>query len=813
MSIYAIGSYVEISRAANWNAAVVVDADDHEDEIFVKYIANDQEEWVNYKTTGVRKIDKPTEIVKPKPKETPIASLSVPAPTSLPPPVVEEEVVEPKIEPLVIETTTLQSKYKVGDSVLAAWSKSKNYAARVEAVLPNNEYRVQFEDGLKKIVSEDQMTKEADIIPDPSYPKYTTRHKSIDYNLLQNAPDEVIHKKKKKKKDKLKIKFNFQLKSKGDSNGDNKNEIVTQAEIHQAPNLEIEPDDIDDVHESSGVFDISQPFVIHRKDGTSQYSIPISDPKLPPGWHKHKAFFNHRWQAILINSENRKFFGKKGLMKYCETHNIEYSPDIFDFSYMENSKKRRSLDVSIEKKIKILTPAAPTTPVTPTPPLFSDFNLSISGNYVCPKDDCKKEFRKENLLMMHLKHYHPEFKSMLPAALNVADLAYARTNSMDDNEDLAKPVKKTSGSFDFYQNMTSAGNVKVSPPPPVQPALKIEMQPPPVASNVTKVKEKTIAHPSEVKTKETAKVEEQEHDAMDVDFDFESQITPFEITKKSDDTQKKLGGSTVSNRSGGSSVKEESTTPEKKSPPTSNFVSPPSVKYEKMKKEEVVNCVCGVLEEDGLMIQCDICLCWQHSQCSDIETESEVPEKYICKICKNPPLQRKSLMYAYDQDWLNKGVLPTLDPSNKQYDEEFLRTQNILRETHSITGSLCKLSDSMHNASMKMQIVQEPNHPKLYLWSQCVESDDQKDPQTPDETPKIPKPEAPIDSHECRLNLLAQVEQDYNLMEQKLDELERQMQSVEADSSSLMGNPAHDKPTLQMLLRDLETLRTLAIVN
>ena len=41
-------------------------------------------------------------------------------------------------------------------------------------------------------------------------------------------------------------------------------------------------------------------------------------------------------------------------------------------------------------------------------------------------------------------------------------------------------------------------------------------------------------------------------------------------------------------------------------------------------EEEVVNCSCGRNEEDGLMIQCDICLCWQHGMCLDIQKEEEV---------------------------------------------------------------------------------------------------------------------------------------------------------------------------------------------
>lgn len=173
------------------------------------------------------------------------------------------------------------------------------------------------------------------------------------------------------------------------------------------------------------------------------------DPKLPHGWHKHKAMFNNRFQAVLINSQNKKFFSRHKLLKYLELHKLDYPSNTFDFAVTDNPKKRTSVDYSAEKKIKVIPPSTPSSSLpspasdTPTTPVFSDFNLSISGNYVCPKDDCKKEFRKENLLMMHLKHYHPEFKKMLPPALNVAALAYARTNSMDDRSRRPNSSNKT----------------------------------------------------------------------------------------------------------------------------------------------------------------------------------------------------------------------------------------------------------------------------------------------------------------------------------------------------------------------------------
>ena len=45
---------------------------------------------------------------------------------------------------------------------------------------------------------------------------------------------------------------------------------------------------------------------------------------------------------------------------------------------------------------------------------------------------------------------------------------------------------------------------------------------------------------------------------------------------------------------------------------------------EEKEEVEVVNCGCGRNEEDGLMIQCDICLCWQHGLCLEIHKEEQV---------------------------------------------------------------------------------------------------------------------------------------------------------------------------------------------
>ncbi|KAJ8940034.1 hypothetical protein NQ314_010865 [Rhamnusium bicolor] len=67
--------------------------------------------------------------------------------------------------------------------------------------------------------------------------------------------------------------------------------------------------------------------------------------------------------------------------------------------------------------------------------------------FKCPIEGCGKNFRRENLAQMHVKHYHPEYTKFLDSTPNVADLAYARTvgENLDKSPSLSKPppIKQT----------------------------------------------------------------------------------------------------------------------------------------------------------------------------------------------------------------------------------------------------------------------------------------------------------------------------------------------------------------------------------
>lgn len=139
------------------------------------------------------------------------------------------------------------------------------------------------------------------------------------------------------------------------------------------------------------------------------------------------------------------------------------------------------------------------------------------------------------------------------------------------------------------------------------------------------------------------------------------------------------------------------------------------IKIVRMKQEEIINCHCRITEEDGLMIQCELCLCWQHGFCNGIERECDVPDKYICRICMNPFRGRESMKFKHDQDWLFEGKLPTPNyhVPNPRLKDRF----DLLKQSHTMCGNLMEVKWMLHSLSAKMNIAENKDHPKLYLWS------------------------------------------------------------------------------------------------
>ncbi|KAL1381295.1 hypothetical protein pipiens_013575 [Culex pipiens pipiens] len=279
------------------------------------------------------------------------------------------------------------------------------------------------------------------------------------------------------------------------------------------------------------------------------------------------------------------------------------------------------------------------------------------------------------------------------------------------------------------------------------------------------------------------------------------------------------------------------------------------IKIVSMKKEEIINCLCGYGEEDGLMVQCELCLCWQHGICNGFERDTQVPDKYVCYICRNPVGGRESRRYIHDQDWLYEGKLPVANYHATNAQKNAARF-DILKQSHTLGGNLLELKRFMHSLKVKINIAERKDHPKMYLWSKKWEkspprggngdlsgivplnasltstggtpsaaaqgsgAQPNRSDQRPVPIPHIPVPEAAIDPAECQAILLEHIQKQQNAAMARLQAIEAQIIALEAydDKSELLESPTaknypKTKQTIHMLLNDLTKMKKIAAIH
>ncbi|XP_058030520.1 PHD finger protein 20-like protein 1 isoform X3 [Ahaetulla prasina] len=128
---------------------------------------------------------------------------------------------------------------------------------------------------------------------------------------------------------------------------------------------------------------------------------------------------------------------------------------------------------------------------------------------------------------------------------------------------------------------------------------------------------------------------------------------------------------------------------------------------------EIVRCICEMDEEKGFMIQCEECLCWQHSACMGL-LEDSIPEQYSCYICRDPPGQRWSAKYLCDKDWLNNGHMCGLSFLKENYSH--LNAKKIV-STHRLLADIYGVTEILHGLQLKIGILKNKHHPDLHLWA------------------------------------------------------------------------------------------------
>ncbi|KAM9913251.1 hypothetical protein OXX69_001785 [Metschnikowia pulcherrima] len=91
---------------------------------------------------------------------------------------------------------------------------------------------------------------------------------------------------------------------------------------------------------------------------------------------------------------------------------------------------------------------------------------------------------------------------------------------------------------------------------------------------------------------------------------------------------------TVVNLQPAAHMQESNTSSDTQKEPVSQYNPPPLSTYKVGPDAGTIGCICGLEEDDGFTIQCDVCFRWQHCSCMGYLTNKEVPEdEYKCYFC------------------------------------------------------------------------------------------------------------------------------------------------------------------------------------
>ncbi|XP_014204979.1 PHD finger protein 20-like protein 1 [Copidosoma floridanum] len=578
----------------------------------------------------------------------------------------------------VLQTNPRDAKSKeftVGERILATWADGKKYPAKVNAALGNDKYDVLFDDGYSKHLKSSKMTK---IVEFAVAAEKFDEQEQTELQQQQQQQNTYVGSKQERRDKKRKH---------------------TVTELFQ-----------------------------HKKKTKSESDKTVKRQDLNSA--KSGAKVDHHTVGALVVEPNLA----------TEVHQNVVAPGNAEDDYAT---------------------------------YIGDLRVEIEDSmYKCPIAGCNKNFRKENLLQMHIKHYHPEYSKYLGSTPNVADLAYARTigESVEDvlpKKSRAPPIQVNQtvyaspsiphvpetelsqvdadnklDSKHYLENNTSltednsseqSNSCTMSPGTLFDMRYKEErthtgIKTLPPVRHITSAILDDSEHsqysgvPIDQKSSEKPKPQRKRQHSESASKNKRQQKSISEHEESNDHFEDTIldGDDTIDSSykcSNISNNKSELDNADSMQSQAENviIIDGEVVKVEKLRREEIINCICGITEEDGLMIQCDLCLCWQHGICNSIEKEKDVPEKYVCYICQNSLRQRPSKKYIHDQDWIREGKLPTMQTST-----DVLKGNEkaaMLKRSYDLITGLMQMQDILHSLRVKINISQSKDHPKLYLWA------------------------------------------------------------------------------------------------
>uniref|UniRef100_A0A667XQD9 C2H2-type domain-containing protein n=3 Tax=Myripristis murdjan TaxID=586833 RepID=A0A667XQD9_9TELE len=324
------------------------------------------------------------------------------------------------------------------------------------------------------------------------------------------------------------------------------------------------------------------------------------------------------------------------------------------------------------------------------PPILS---IELDHNpFKCPAPGCTKSFRKASLLHYHIKYYHSEQQLDEPGG--EPDAARRKRSSSSEGRDFLSERRKENQNsnnchHDNREHSTMGAEVKKEGGRQRDAAQDRKER-----RNFLRVK---------LKKKKKKKKKKKSHSAHDSSDDENSDRPPItlKLSARHYSTHTHAPPPPVDEGSDWSTLTAESE-------------EDPSFWSVAMETEEceVVRCVCEVDEENDFMIQCELCLCWQHGTCMGLY-EDNVPHNYICYCCRDTAGWRRAQRYLPDPDWLTSGHMFGLSCVRENYSElnaaKISHTNRLLAHTHG-------LNQVLKGLQLKIRLLHSPSDSDLQLW-------------------------------------------------------------------------------------------------
>ncbi|XP_034862120.1 PHD finger protein 20 isoform X3 [Mirounga leonina] len=635
------------------------------------------------------------------------------------------------------------SEFQINEQVLACWSDCRFYPAKVTAVNKDGTYTVKFYDGVVQTVkhihvkafSKDQnivgnaRPKETDHKSLPSSPdkreKFKEQRKAT-VNVKKDKEDKALKTEKRpkqpdkegklicsekgkvsekslpknEKEDKENISENDREYS-GDAQVDKKpeNDIVKspQENLREPKRKRGRPPSIAPTAVDSNSQTL-QPITLElrRRKISKGSEVPLKRPRLD----KNSCQLKSPLEADQVSSTLTCHSFGDGL----EAAGLELNCK----SMGENSMKTEPASPLAElQEISTVT-------VTNTFKKADDFvtckapAVDLDHKFRCKVVDCLKFFRKAKLLHYHMKYFHGMEKSPEPEESPGKRHVQTRGSSVSDKVNQESLTRKR----------VSASS--------------------PTAKDKEKNKEKKFKEFVRVKPKKKKKKKKKtkpECPCSEEISDTSQEPSPpkaFAVTrcgsshKPGVHMSPQLHGSESGNHKGKVKVSEEDNLSESSSESflwsdeeygqDIDVTTNPDEELDGDDRYdfEVVRCICEVQEENDFMIQCEECQCWQHGVCMGL-LEENVPEKYTCYVCQDPPGQRPGFKYWYDKEWLSRGHMHGLAFLEENYSHQNAKK---IVATHQLLGDVQRVIEVLHGLQLKMSILQSREHPDLQLWCQ-----------------------------------------------------------------------------------------------